>query len=250
MKAWLRLHGEAWLAPFALAGLYAALVLNSAAGRTAQVVAAMFFVALILLWFGVRRLRVHAAASRLAAIGQPDELLALVERELPRRLTAGTRAPLHVFAAMAHNLRGAPAAARRALDAAGIVPGGKALRSWQFLWATADVHARCTTGDLAGARTTFARAIEPMNRVGSGGVELMAMEALARIRLAEGEPATARELVAPMVKDVRLGPAARGQLHALLAQIAAAAGDEAEAADHAARARALAPRCALVASAP
>ncbi len=250
MKAWLQRHGESVIAPVVLASLYAVLMLTSQAGRTAEIVAAMFFVAIIGLYFGVRRLRVHASASRLAAIGRPDQLLELVARELPRRLTAGTRAPIHVFAAMAHNLLGEFAAARRSLDDAGIVPGTKALRSWQFLWAVADVHTRTASGDAEGARRTYARAIQPFRGIAVGGVELMAIEADARIRLADGKAAEARELVAPMVKDIRLGPAARGQLHALISRAAAAAGDDAAATAHADQARALAPRCALVAVAP
>jgi hypothetical protein len=244
--AWFRRHGESVLAPIGLGLVYAVLIVSSGSSGTASVVAAMFGVAIVGLWFGVRRLRVHASASRLAAIGRPDELLALVERELPRRFTAGTRAPLHVFAAMAHNLTGDFAAARRALDASGIVPGGKQLRSWQFLWAAADIHTRGATGDARGARTTYGRAIAPLRTVGGGGgVELMAIEAEARVLLAEGDAAAARELATPMVKDIRLGPAARGQLHALVAQAAAAAGDDEAAAEHAARAHELAPRCTL-----
>ena len=222
--AWLRKYLDTVIAPLALAGLYAWLMYNSGAGRLAAVVAAMFFVAIIMLWFGVRRLRIHASASRLAAIGRPDELLELVERELPVRLTAGTRAPMHVFAAMAHNLKGDAAAARRSLDLAGIVPGSKALRSWQFLWAAADIHARTATGDVAGARATFSQGIAPLRPRASGGIELVIIEAEARIKLAEGDGDGARELLEPLLKDVRLGPGARAQLKTLSDQAGAAAG--------------------------
>jgi hypothetical protein len=223
--AWLRKYLDTVIAPLALAGLYAWLMYNSQASRLAAVVAAMFFVAIIMLWFGVRRLRIHASASRLAAIDRPDELLELVERELPVRLTAGTRAPMHVFAAMAHNLKGDAAAARRSLDVAGIVPGSKALRSWQFLWAAADIHARTAIGDLAGARATFAKGIAPLRPMASGGIELVIIEAEARIKLAAGDGHGARDLLAPLLKDVRLGPGARAQLKVLSDKAAAAAGD-------------------------
>jgi hypothetical protein len=150
---------------------------------------------------------------------------------------------------MAHNMLGDFAAARAALDKAGIVPGGKRMRAWQFMWAAADIHARAAQGDVAGAKKTYAAAITPMRTFASGGVELVAIEAEARIKLAEGDAAGARELIAPLVKDVRLGPGARGQLHALLAEAAAKAGDADAAATHRAEAKKLAPRVVMDAAA-
>lgn len=237
---WFWRNFDTWIAPFGLATVYAVFIWSSKPGAVAQVVAAMFFVSLIAMWFWIRRLRVHAGASRLAAIGRPDELLAMVATELPRRITHGTRAPMHVFAAMAHNMLGDFAAARRSLDEAGITPGDKRNRSWQFLWGAADVHTRSAVGDVEGAKKTFAKTIAPMRPM-SGGIELIACEAEARIALAEGDPAAARERLAPMVKDVRLGPGARGQLHALLAQAAEQAGDAEAATTHRAEAKKLLP---------
>jgi hypothetical protein len=245
---WLKRNLDTVIAPIGLAGVYAFFIYSSEAGPVPEAMAGMFFVALIAMWYWVRRLRVHAAASRLAAIGRPDELLALVSREVPRRLTHGTRAPMHVFGAMAHNMLGDFAAARRSLDEAGIVPGGKSMRAWQFMWAAADIHARAAQGDVAGAKKTFAAAMAPMRTFASGGVELMAIEAEARIKLAEGDAAGARELIAPIVKDMRLGSGARGQLHALLAEAAAKAGDDEAAATHRAEAKKLAPRCVVPAA--
>lgn len=239
---WFWRNFDMWIAPLGLATVYAIFIWSSEPSRIAEVIAIMFFIAIIAMWFWIRRLRVHAGASRLAAIGRPDELLALVARELPRRLTQGTRAPIHVFAAMAHNMLGQHVAARQSLDDAAIVPGGKQQRGWQFLWSAADVHARAAQGDLEGAKKTFAKGIAPMRPM-AGGIELVALEAEARIKLAEGDAAGARELLAPLVKDVRLGPGARGQLHALLAKAAQAAGDDAAAATHLAEARRLAPQC-------
>lgn len=245
---WFWRNFDTWIAPIMLATVYAVFIWSSEPSRIAEVIAGMFFVGIIGMWFWVRRLRVHGGASRLAAIGRPDELLALVDKELPRRLVHGTRAPMHVFAAMAHNMLGDHAAARRSLDASGIKLGDRRLRSWQFFWAAADIHARTAQGDVAGAKKSFAKGITPMGAMASSGVQLVALEAEARIKLAEGDAATARELVTPLVKDVRLGPGARGQLHAFLAQAAAKAGDGDEAAAHAAEARKLAPRCVMPAA--
>jgi hypothetical protein len=245
---WFWRNFDMWIAPVMLATVYAVFIWSSEPSRVAELIAGMFFVAIIGMWFWIRRLRVHASASRLAAIGQPDELLAYVAKELPRRRTHGTRAPMHVFAAMAHNMRGDFAAARRALDESGIKLGDRRQRSWQFFWAAADVHARAAQGDVAGARKSFDKGIKTMGAMASSGVHLVALEAEARIKLAEGDAAAAREMVTPLVKDVRLGPGARGQLHVLLAQAATQAGDPEGAALHTAEARKLAPRCVLPAA--
>ncbi|HUQ07923.1 MAG TPA: hypothetical protein VM261_35755 [Kofleriaceae bacterium] len=245
---WFVRHFDTWIAPIGLATVYAIFIWSSDSIPLVEVIAGMFFFALIGMWFWIRRLRLHAGASRLAAIGRPDELLALVAKELPRRLTQGTRAPMHVFAAMAHNLLGDHAAARAALDASGITLGERHNRSWQFLWAAADIHARTALGDIAGAKKSFEKGIAPMRPMATSGVELVALEAEARIKLAEGDAAGARELVAPMVKDVRLGPGARAQMHALLAQAADKSGDGEAAATHRAEARKLAPHAPLLAA--
>jgi hypothetical protein len=238
---WLWRNLDTVVAPFGLAAVYAWFIYTSKAGPIPEAMAGMFFVALIGLWFWMRRLRVHAGASRLAAIGRPDELLAMVERELPRRLTHGTRAPLHVFAAMAHNLRGDHAAARASLEESGIKLGDRRNRSWQFLWAAADIHARTALGDVAGAKKSFAKGIAPMRPMATSGVELVVVEAEARIKLAEGDAEGARAMITPLVKDIRLGPGARAQMHALLAEAADKAGDGEAAATHRDEARKLAP---------
>lgn len=240
----IRKHAETVVAPLAVAGLYAALIITSGAGQTSQVIAALFFVVVLALWIAFRRLRVHAAASRWVAIGRPDELQKLVEREVPRRWTAGTKAPLHVFEAMGHNLAGEPAKARKALERSGIRLGSKQLQSWQVLAAAADIHARTMLGDVKGAKESFVRGIATQRILpGSGIVSLLAAECEARIALAEGDTARAKELVAPMVKDIRLGPAARAQVHALMALALAKEGDDEGAKAQAAKARELAPRC-------
>ena len=169
-------------------------MLTSGAGGTSQVIAAMFFVFVFALYVAFRRLRVHAAASRLVAIGRPDLLTALVERELPRRLTAGTRAPLHVFAAMGHNLqrrlRGGPPRPRDVGDQAG-QEGAAELAALVGRRRHPRPHRHRR---LAGARASYERTVEPYStRPSSGGIELIAIECEARIKLAEGNPVRARD---------------------------------------------------------
>ena len=58
---------------------------SSANGRGAGAVAGLPRSFVLFLWFGFRRLKLHAQASRLAGVGEPDGLLALVAGELARR---------------------------------------------------------------------------------------------------------------------------------------------------------------------
>ena len=242
-------YAETVIMPLFLVAVYAAFVLTSNAQGAALVLSLSFLVLVLLLWFGFRRLKLHAQASRLAGVGEPDELLAHVARELPRCMTEGGRRPLYIHAAIAHNLRGDFAAARASLDRSAYLEPSRSRRGrgWQGLAAATDVVTRTEQGDLAGARRSYERWVAPIAALAPyGGMALVARECLARLKLAEGDPAGARELIAPLVKNIRLSDATRAQVHALLASAARAQGEEAEAADHAAKARALAPRCKLL----
>jgi hypothetical protein len=247
MKRFLVRHAETVIMPVFLLAVYTAFVLTSNAKGAALVLSLSFLVFVLFLWFGFRRLKLHAQASRLAGVGDPDGLLALIERELPRCWTENGRRPLHVHAAIAHNLRGDWAAARAALDRSGFLKHrGRSGRGWIPLAAAADVTTRTEQGDLAGAKVSYAR-LAPMAAIAPyGGMELVARECEARLLLAEGDPAAARERIAPLVKNIRLSDATRAQLHALLARSATALGEADVAAEHAAKARELAPRLALL----
>ncbi|MEZ4401045.1 MAG: hypothetical protein R3B06_13555 [Kofleriaceae bacterium] len=245
---WLKYYGDTIVIPLLLALLYLVFAITADLSGVADVVAAVFLVVVVGLWLAFRRLRVHASAARYAAIGEPDKLLAMADEELARRWFPVGRAPLHVYRALAYNLAGQPSEARAALTASQIKPGERATRSWQLLWASADIDARTRLGDAAGARKTFEQVVVPFRSVApSGGIELIAAECEARVRLAEGDAAGARDLVLPAVKEMRLGPAARAQLYAIVAQCERALGDDDAAAAAAAKARSLAPTCDLVA---
>ncbi len=239
--------GDTVLMPVFLVGIYAAFVLTSGAQGAARVLSLAFLIFVLLMWFGFRRLKTHAQASRLAGVGDPDGLLALVGRELPKCLTEAGRRPLRLQAAVAHNLRGDFTAARREIDASGLLtPRGRRGRGWIALAAATDVTTRSEQGDLAGARASLAM-LAPFTAIAPfGGMELVARECEARVKLLEGDPAAARELLAPLVKNIRLSDATRAQVHALLARAAADLGEADVAADHATKARALAPHCRLV----
>ena len=246
-------YAETVIMPVFLVAVYAAFILTSNAKGAARVLALSFLVLVLLIWFGFRRLKLHAQASRLAGVGDPDGLLAHVERELPRCMTEGGRRPLYIHAAIAHNLRGDFAAARKALDQSKYLEPTRSRRGrgWQGLAAATDVVTRTEQGDLAGARKSYERGVAPIAALAPyGGMDLVARECLARLELLEGDPGAARALVAPLVKNIRLSDATRAQVHALLARAARALGEPVEAADHAAKARALAPRCKLLPDEP
>lgn|GEM_PF-3381018 len=247
MPPWIKHYGDAVMMPIFLVLVYAAFIVTADANGAARIVAAGFCLVVIVLWMGFRRLRVHAAAARFAGIGEPEPLLELADGELTRRWLRNGDTALHIYRAMAHNLAGRPEEARKALDAAKLRIGARSSRSWQLLWATADIDTRTQLGDAAGARATFESIVVPFVQVmPARGIELMASECEARVRLAEGDAAGARALIAPMVKNIRLGPGARAQAYAILAHCEVALGDAAAASAAAAKARELAPKAMLV----
>ena len=248
MKAFIMRYGETVLVPIALTLIYISFVITAEAHGPSLVVAIGFFLFVMFLWFTFRRLKLHAQASRLAGVGDPEGLLALVARELPRAITEAGRRPLYVHAAVAHNLRRDFAAARRELDRSGFLKArGRHGRGWIALASATDVTTRSEQGDLIGARASYERGVVPFVAMAPfGGMELVARECEARLRLGDGDAAGARTLLTPLIKNIRLSDATRAQVHALLSRAAAGLDEPAVAAEHAAKARALAPQCKLL----
>lgn len=242
-----RHYVDAIVVPIALILLYITFTISANATGPAAVLAAIFMLIALGLWVGFRRLRLHAVAARLSAIGEPAQLMTLADDELARRWFPAGKTSLHIYRAMAFNLMGQPAEAQTALAASGVKPGARSTRAWQLLWSATDIDARTRLGDAAGARKTLDTVLKPFVRMmPSRGIELIATEAEARVLLAEGDAEGARALVAPFVKDIRLGPAARAQLYAIVAASERTLGDVAAAEAAAAKARELAPACTLV----
>ena len=247
LPRWVRYYGDAIVVPGALVLVYVTFTVTSDATGAARVLAAMFMFIALAMWMGFRRLRVHAAAARYAGIGEPEPLLALADEELARRwLPTGTMS-LQIYRAMAFNQLARPTDALAALKAAGVTPGKRKSRSWQLLWGAADIEARTRLGDAAGARATYEQVVKPFTMLMPGrGIELIAAECEARVRLAEGDAAGAKALVAPHLKDMRLGPGARAQLYAILAASEDKLGDAPAAAAAKSKALELAPQCAVL----
>jgi len=242
-----RHYTDAIVVPIALVLLYVTFTISANATGAARVLAAIFMLIALGMWVGFRRLRLHAAAARLSAIGEPAQLLTLADDELQRRWFPAGKASLHIYRAMAFNLMGKPTEAKAALDDSGVKPGARSTRAWQLLWSATDIDARTRLGDAVGARKTLDTVLKPFVRMmPSRGIELIATEAEARVLLAEGDAEGARALVAPFVKDMRLGPAARAQLYAIVAASERRLGNEAAAKVAAAKVTELAPSCTLV----
>jgi nucleoside-diphosphate-sugar epimerase len=153
----------------------------------------------------------------LPAIGEPEPLLALADEELARRwLSTGTMS-LQIYRAMAFNQLGRPTDALAALKAAGVTPGAQVAQLAALVG-----RGRRRRADPARRRRRRARDLR------TGGQAVHAAPAGARHRAdrhrvrgagaaRRGRRRRRRALVAPGLKDIRLGPGARAQLYAIVA---------------------------------
>ncbi len=224
MQRFLRTVVEPYAVPLIMALAYVFLLETSDPSGIAKVLLGAAFAGVILTWVAFRELRAHANASRAAAIGLADELVASAAAQVERRLFARSRAPFLVYLAIGHQLRGDFDAAIAVLDRA---DQERALKpAWQLLAATTRIAILVERGQAAEARALFDRGIAPATRRMNGpGPRLLAEEALARVRFAEGEHAAAAPLFDKMSGDVRLGPSTRAFAHYYAARCAEARGD-------------------------
>jgi hypothetical protein len=199
---------DSWLAPGILLTTWVLMYATSNMHGIAVVVTLGAFIVVVALWAGYRELRVHAAASRHAAQGEPDELLALSEKEIGRRWTAKRRAPFHLYRAIALQQRGAWSEMRAALASPDLDRPG----AWSKLRAALRVAALVEQGDVAAARSLLDRELADVRD------SAVAREATARVLIAEGRAAEAAPMLEALSKDVRLGPAPRATAKALLAR--------------------------------
>ena len=180
----------------------------STAGSIAALIGFGFVAAL---YVAFRELRAHAAASRMASHGDPDELMAHADRELKRRFTRRGRAPFHIYRSIAHQLRGDWTAAKQSLADAGLdeIPPRRR-RMWTLFHGTQQINVLAALDDAAGARRVLEETVRPTARMIRGaGIEVMVREAEARVLLAEGKFEEARPLFEQLARDVRLGASTR-----------------------------------------
>ncbi|MCE9573726.1 MAG: hypothetical protein K8W52_11275 [Deltaproteobacteria bacterium] len=224
MQKFLRTVVEPYAVPVIMSLAYLFLLEASDPSGTAKVLLGVAFGGVILTWVAFRELRAHANASRAAAIGAADELVTSAADQVERRMFARSRAPFLVYLAIGHEQRGDFDAATAVLDRA---EQERALKpAWQLLAATTRLAILVERGDAAGARALYERGIGPATqRMAGPGPRLLAEEALARVRFAEGDHAAAAPMFDKMSGDVRLGPATRAFAHYYAARCAEARGD-------------------------
>ena len=202
---------DTWVIPLVLVLTWVMLFASSNVRGIPAVITLFAFGLVVVMFRAYRELRVHAAAARHAAQGDPDELSALADREIEKRWTTKSRAPFHIYRSIAFQLRGEWGEARKALDAADLKRiGGRARRSWSMLHDAQRINLLAEEGDAAGARRVLEQDLLPMLRfVPGAGAKVIADEAEARVLLAERRFDAALPTYDKLAKDVRLGPATR-----------------------------------------
>lgn len=216
---------DSWFVPVLVAVAYGGLIATASMSPVMMVLTAGFFGLVLVLWQAFRELKLHATAQRHAAVGDPDELLALADEQLARRWRARTKVPFHIYRAIAFELRGDRAAAQQALDATqlDLLPI-KSRRSWGALHAAVQISLLAQAGDAAAARKVLDDKLRPaLSRVPGAGAEILLREAEARVLVAEGKLDEARPHLEALAKDIRLGAATRAACKYLLGDHAAAA---------------------------
>lgn len=225
------------------AAAYGVLVAASEASNTVKVIILIAFALGFLLWSTARELRVHASASRLGAIGEPDELIELADKQLARRRAARRRVPFYIYKALAYSMKSEWDEATKILE--GIDFGslrGNARRTWQFLYYNNLLACRLFTGRTEDARAIYEEHVAPFaETVKSPGTELTARESRAKVLFFEGEHDEAAEIFSDLTNEIRIAQASRALYHHFLAAIAGEKGDTDTAARHRAEADELAP---------
>lgn len=222
---------------------YGVFVAVSEASSTVKVIILIAFAFAFLLWTTARELRVHATASRLGAIGEPDQLIELADTQLARRRSARRRVPFFIYKALAHSMKAEWDEATKILEDIDFGSlRGNARRTWQFLYYNNLLACRLFTGRAEDARKIYEEHVAPFaEMVKSPGTELTARESRAKLLFFEGERDEAAEIFSALTNDIRIAQASRAHYHHFLAAIADDRGDADIAARHRAEAEELAP---------
>ncbi len=199
---------DTWAVPILLIATYAILIASSEMPPWIAGLTLVMLLGVLVLWLGMRALRLRAALSRLAAQGEPDELLALLARSQRKRWSAGGAAALATYAAIAHRLRGDPDAAHAALARVDVSRlRGAARRRWALRVSVERVALAAHAGRAAEARAIYDAEIAPGRLDRGRDVRALADEALAWVLVAEGNLAEAQPHATLLARDMRLGPA-------------------------------------------
>lgn len=220
---------------------------QSEASVPVKVIAALVCAGGVLAWNTVRNLRAHTTVNRLAALGQPEAMLAVVESELAASSSAQVQVPFTIYKATALALQGLWTEALALLDQ--VQPaeiGGAPGRTWRFLHACQRVHCLCLVGRGDEAEELLRDELEPFARtVPSPATEVIVKESRAKVACVQGRHEDSRSGFERLLEDQRMTPVSRAVYHYFLAltieAVDNADGADDTAAQHRARAAELAP---------
>jgi tetratricopeptide (TPR) repeat protein len=226
-----------WMVPAMMSIAYFLLVLTSDTGTAGKLWIALGLVFVLTLWWVFRVLMQHAALSRAVAVGDADRVLELAEEQLAGRRGDAARAPLLIYRALGHEIRGEWPAVLATLDEARPqAVRGAAGRRWRLLAASSRVASLIETGRTAEAREVLDRDLLPNAPAADHRTEaaayLAAMLARGRVLAAEGAFDEALPLLQRVIDDVRSSDRARSLAHHAAARCAEARGETDSAARH------------------
>jgi hypothetical protein len=244
-------RGYGWVAaasllvPVMMIGAYIILILTSEVGATGAAWEALGLAFVLVLWWLFRVLTEHAAISRAIAIGDADRVLELADHSLARRRRAASKARMHVYRALAREIRGEWADALAEVDAAKVETiSGAPRKAWELFAATVKVAAYVETGKVAEARAVLDAGVEPNVKLVdvrmNASAHIHARLARGRVLWAEGKLDAARAELRTVIDDVRTGTGTRA-IALVYAARCAAASDASAAATMRTRAAQLAP---------
>jgi hypothetical protein len=210
-----------WLIVLLLAGSFAALAQTAGSGNVAIAVAVLSFVFVFGLWFMYRDFSMHGTLSRAIAVGEPNEVFALLGTTPPRRIGMRGAMPLVLYQVMALDQQGKFADALALLQAHPLLPSAQ---RWQRLASFVSAGIMAHT-DAAAGRALWQRTNASGPMLPRSAEQIMATMADGRLRLAQDDGAGAIDVLLPLTRNVLLGPAPRGMAHHLLAEAYAAAND-------------------------
>lgn len=180
------------------------------------------FLAVLFLYWIYRQLRVHASASRMAAVGDAAELIELSDREIVRKMSARTRLPFRIYRAIGLEQRGDHAAARQALDELDLTTiSTSRRRTWGTIVASTRIQIAVAEDDAATARKIYDTQLAPvLAGVGGAGAAVLFGEAEALVLYAEHDYDRARPIFEKLAKDIRISSATRALCKHYLGRIA------------------------------
>lgn len=214
-RGWAAVTLASWLVPAIMTAAYWLLIITSDVDRTGASWEAIGLAFVLLLWWMFRLLTEHAAMARAVAVGDSERVAELADHQLAKRRLPRTRARYLVYRALAYELDGDWNAALQRLDQA--KPEG----AWRAIAGSVRVSALAELGRTREARVVFDAEVR-RTTVRDAQLGLLSRLAEAKLCEAEGDRASAIELVEALARNVRAGSGTRARAQAMLDELRAA----------------------------